>query len=121
MPTGHRCQFNVYSMLVQHNFIEITWKQHCLQPVCAQWVESMQTIRRTIYLLAWLIANLYLPNIRSWVHCRGHTGKYFKSPLHSVPVQVQIVHLNPTRTQPLKHSNKFIQLSFTQYNSKFHI
>ena len=26
-PTGHRRQFNVYSTLVQRNFIEITWKQ----------------------------------------------------------------------------------------------
>lgn len=26
-PTEHRRQLNVYSILVQHKFIEITWKQ----------------------------------------------------------------------------------------------
>ena len=26
-PTGHRCQFNIYSTLVQGHLIEMTWKQ----------------------------------------------------------------------------------------------
>ena len=32
-PTWHRLQFNVFSMLVQRNFIEIMWKQ-CLFDQC---------------------------------------------------------------------------------------
>jgi hypothetical protein len=27
LATGHRYQFNIYSMLVQHHLIEMTWKQ----------------------------------------------------------------------------------------------
>ena len=35
-PTGHRCQFDVYSMSVQPTFTDV--KIRFIQPVCAQWV-----------------------------------------------------------------------------------
>ena len=33
IPSGHRCQINVYSTLVQRHLMEMTWKQQ-IQPVC---------------------------------------------------------------------------------------
>ena len=48
VPTGHRRQFNVYSMLVQRNLIEMTWKQYWFnqQFICqpSEWLHPFRQV-----------------------------------------------------------------------------